>query len=64
MALSVHYLSKILVLTYYTPYSRFQALLKTFEQLSGLILDTIRIDIRCRTMFYLNSSMRYVRFEL
>ncbi|KAG6855659.1 hypothetical protein H0H87_012345 [Tephrocybe sp. NHM501043] len=37
---------------------RFQALLKTYEQLSGLILDTIRIDVRCRTIYYLESSMR------
>ncbi|KAF5384828.1 hypothetical protein D9615_001370 [Tricholomella constricta] len=37
---------------------RFQALLKTYEQLSGLILVTIRIDVRCRTLFYLDSAMR------
>ncbi|KAG6830294.1 hypothetical protein H0H92_001372 [Tricholoma furcatifolium] len=38
--------------------SRFQALLKTYEQLSDLILNTIRIDVRCRTIYYLDSSMR------
>ncbi|KAG6911570.1 hypothetical protein DXG01_011872 [Tephrocybe rancida] len=37
---------------------RFQALLKTYEQLSGLILDSIRIDVRCRTIYFLDSSMR------
>ncbi|GLB35982.1 putative vacuolar-sorting protein 54, of GARP complex [Lyophyllum shimeji] len=37
---------------------RFQALLKTYEQLSGLILDSIRIDVRCRTISYLESAMR------
>jgi len=37
---------------------RFQALLKTYQQLAELILDTIRIDIRCRTIYYLDSAMR------
>ncbi|KAF5385527.1 hypothetical protein D9757_005437 [Collybiopsis confluens] len=37
---------------------RFQALLKTYEQLSELILHTIRIDVRCRTVYYLNLTMR------
>lgn len=39
---------------------RFQALLKTYEQLSGLILDTLRIDLRCRAVFYLEAAMRHV----
>ncbi|PFH54828.1 hypothetical protein AMATHDRAFT_134263 [Amanita thiersii Skay4041] len=43
---------------------RFQALMKTYEQLSGLILDTIRIEIRCRTMFHIESSMRYGNYSL
>ncbi|KAJ7169705.1 exocyst complex component sec8 [Mycena filopes] len=38
---------------------RFQALLKTYEQLSELILDSIRIDIRCRTIHYLESTLRH-----
>ncbi|KAF7320273.1 Sec8 exocyst complex component specific domain-containing protein [Mycena kentingensis (nom. inval.)] len=38
---------------------RFQALLKTYEQLSELILDAIRIDIRCRAIHYLESSLKY-----
>ncbi|KAF8898925.1 exocyst complex component sec8 [Infundibulicybe gibba] len=37
---------------------RFQALLKTYNQLSELILHTIRIDIRCRSIYYLNSALR------
>ncbi|KAF8913032.1 exocyst complex component sec8 [Gymnopilus junonius] len=37
---------------------RFQALLKTYDQLSTLILDTIRIDLRCRTTHYVSSAMR------
>jgi exocyst complex component 4 len=39
---------------------RFQALLETYQQLAELILGTIRIDIRCRTMHYLDSAMRHV----
>ncbi|KAF7339621.1 Sec8 exocyst complex component specific domain-containing protein [Mycena sanguinolenta] len=43
---------------------RFQALLKTYEQLSELILDTLRIDIRCRTIHYLESALRYGNYSL
>ncbi|KAK0208187.1 exocyst complex component sec8 [Desarmillaria ectypa] len=43
-------------------YLRFGALLKTYEQLAELILDTIRIDIRCRTIYYLDSALRYASF--
>ncbi|KAJ6627103.1 Sec8 exocyst complex component-specific domain-containing protein [Mycena sp. CBHHK59/15] len=43
---------------------RFQALLKTYEQLSELILDSIRIDIRCRTIHYLESSLRYGNYSI
>ncbi|KAF8640668.1 hypothetical protein AX17_000325 [Amanita inopinata Kibby_2008] len=43
---------------------RYQALLKTYEQLSGLILDTIRIEIRCRTIFDIESSMRHGLYAL
>lgn len=61
MALSVYgILNDMRILIFAYLHSRFQALLKTYDQLSGLILDTIRIDVRCRTMFYLNSSMRHV----
>ncbi|KAF5352783.1 hypothetical protein D9756_006065 [Leucocoprinus leucothites] len=43
---------------------RFQALLKTYEQLSGLILDTLRIDLRCRAIFYLEAAMRHGNYAL
>jgi len=43
---------------------RFQALLKTYEQLSELILDSIRIDIRCRTIHYLESALRYGNYSI
>lgn len=38
---------------------RFQALLETYEQLSGLILNTIRVDLRCRTIYHLDAAMRH-----
>ncbi|KAF9076098.1 Sec8 exocyst complex component-specific domain-containing protein [Rhodocollybia butyracea] len=37
---------------------RFQALLRTYQQLSELILHTIRVDVRCRTVHYLDLAMR------
>ncbi|KAI0080371.1 hypothetical protein K474DRAFT_1590049 [Panus rudis PR-1116 ss-1] len=37
---------------------RFQALHKTYEQLSEVILHTIRVDIRCRVMHYLDLALR------
>jgi exocyst complex component 4 len=40
---------------------RFQALLKTYDQLAEVILHTIRIDMRCRTIHYLDAAMRHVR---
>ncbi|KXN85672.1 putative exocyst complex component sec8 [Leucoagaricus sp. SymC.cos] len=43
---------------------RFQALLKTYEQLSGLILDTLRIDLRCRAIYYLEAAMRHGNYAL
>ncbi|KAJ2919296.1 hypothetical protein MD484_g1171, partial [Candolleomyces efflorescens] len=42
---------------------RFQALIRTYDQLSGLILDTLRIDIRCRTLYYLDASMRHGNYN-
>ncbi|KAF8167728.1 exocyst complex component sec8 [Crassisporium funariophilum] len=42
---------------------RFQALLKTYDQLSSLILDTIRIDLRCRTIHYLDAAMRHGNYD-
>ncbi|KAK0506252.1 exocyst complex component sec8 [Armillaria luteobubalina] len=43
---------------------RFGALLMTYEQLAELILDTIRIDIRCRTIYYLDSALRYGNYSM
>ncbi|KII94197.1 hypothetical protein PLICRDRAFT_171865 [Plicaturopsis crispa FD-325 SS-3] len=43
---------------------RFQALLKTYEQLAELVLHTIRIDIRCRTIHYLDASMRHGNYHI
>ncbi|KAJ7102110.1 exocyst complex component sec8 [Mycena belliarum] len=43
---------------------RFQALLKTYQQLSELILDSIRIDIRCRTIHYLECALRYGNYSI
>lgn len=45
-------------------FRRFQALLKTYEQLSNFVLDTIRLDLRCRAIHYLDSSMRNVSNQL
>ena len=39
---------------------RFHALLKTYDQLSELILHTIRIDVRSRVAYYLGLAMRHV----
>lgn len=43
---------------------RYHALIKTFEQFAELILVTIRIDVRCRTMYYLDSSMRHGHYSI
>ncbi|KAI3622267.1 sec8 exocyst complex component specific domain-containing protein [Moniliophthora roreri] len=43
---------------------RFQALIRTYDQLSDLILDTVRIDIRCRTLHYLDLAMRLGNYTI
>lgn len=43
---------------------RFEALLKTYTQLAELILYTIRIDVRCRTIHYLDLAMRTGNYKL
>ncbi|KAI0068285.1 hypothetical protein BV25DRAFT_1793562 [Artomyces pyxidatus] len=43
---------------------RFHALLKTYEQLSELILHTIRIDIRCRGAHYLDLALRHGNYRI
>ncbi|KAF8807754.1 hypothetical protein BYT27DRAFT_7189848 [Phlegmacium glaucopus] len=42
---------------------RFQALLKTYDQLGTVILDTIRIDLRCRTMHYLDAALNHGNYD-
>ena len=39
---------------------RFGALLKTYTQLAEIILHTIRIEVRCRTIYYLDAAFRHV----
>ena len=45
-----------------SPYfiSRFQALHQTYDQLSEVILHTIRVDIRCRVAHHLDLALRQV----
>lgn len=43
---------------------RFGALLKTYFQLAEIILHTIRIDIRCRTMHYLDAATRLGHYNI
>jgi len=43
---------------------RFDALLKTYEQLSEMVLFTFRTDIRCRAIHYLNLSIRRGNYQL
>jgi hypothetical protein len=42
-------------------YRRFDALMKTYEQLAEYVLATLRIDTRCRTIHFLDLAMRRVR---
>jgi exocyst complex component 4 len=39
---------------------RFQALLKTYDLLAELIICTIRVDVRCRTIYHLDLTMKSV----
>ncbi|KAG6336133.1 hypothetical protein ID866_2943 [Astraeus odoratus] len=43
---------------------RFGALLKTYRQLAEIILDTIRIEVRCRTMYYLDAAFRLGNYRV
>ncbi|GJJ09872.1 hypothetical protein Clacol_004096 [Clathrus columnatus] len=43
---------------------RFDALLKTYEQLAEMIIFTIRTDIRCRAIHYLQLSLQRSNYEL
>lgn len=40
--------------------SRFQALLKTYEQLTEVIVYTMRMDVRARSIHYLDLASRHV----
>ena len=39
---------------------RFGSLILTYEQLARIVLFTIRIDIRCRVIYYLTAALRHV----
>ncbi|KAH8099379.1 Sec8 exocyst complex component-specific domain-containing protein [Cristinia sonorae] len=43
---------------------RFQALLKTYEQLSEAILHTIHVDVRCRVMHHLNLALQSGNYRI
>jgi hypothetical protein len=47
-----------------TIYRRFGALLKTYTQLAEIILHTIRIEVRCRSIYYLDAAFRHVGSNL
>ncbi|KAG9049709.1 hypothetical protein FS837_009354 [Tulasnella sp. UAMH 9824] len=43
---------------------RYDALLKTYEQLAELVIHTIRIEIRCRIIHFLDLAMRQGNYQL
>jgi len=43
---------------------RFDALLRTYEQLAEMVLFTLRTDIRCRAIHYLSLSIRRGNYQL
>jgi len=43
---------------------RFDALLKTYEQLAEMIIFTIRLDMRCRAIHYLHSAIRFGNYKI
>lgn len=40
---------------------RYDAIIQTYEQLTEMVLNTIRLEMRCRIMCNLASSMQKVR---
>lgn len=40
---------------------RYDAIIQTYEQLTEMVLNTIRLEVRCRIMCNLASSMQTVR---
>ncbi|KAG8219663.1 hypothetical protein J3R82DRAFT_618 [Butyriboletus roseoflavus] len=43
---------------------RFGALLKTYTQLAEIILHTIRIEVRCRAIYYLDAAFRHGNYQI
>ncbi|EGO02554.1 hypothetical protein SERLA73DRAFT_165642 [Serpula lacrymans var. lacrymans S7.3] len=43
---------------------RFGALIQTYNQLAEIILHTIRIDIRCRVIHYLDAALRHGNYSV
>ncbi|KAI6104073.1 hypothetical protein EDD16DRAFT_1638679 [Pisolithus croceorrhizus] len=43
---------------------RFSALQKTYTQLAEIILHTIRIEVRCRTMYHLHAAFRFGNYQI
>jgi exocyst complex component 4 len=43
-------------------FSRFDALLATFQQLAEQSLFTLRVELRCHTLHYIDKAMREVSF--
>lgn len=43
---------------------RFSALQKTYTQLAEMILHTIRIEVRCRTMYHLDAAFRLGNYQI
>jgi exocyst complex component 4 len=62
MALLVISITPLVDICLMVCFRRFQALLKTYEQLAEIILHSIRIEMRCRTIHFLDAAMRHVRY--
>ncbi|KAG9093587.1 hypothetical protein FS749_014144 [Ceratobasidium sp. UAMH 11750] len=43
---------------------RFDAIIKTYDQLAELTLSTIRIDVRCRVMHYLDHGVKFENYQI
>ncbi|KAI9461755.1 Sec8 exocyst complex component-specific domain-containing protein [Boletus coccyginus] len=43
---------------------RFGALLKTYTQLAEIILHSIRIEVRCRVIYYLDAAFRHGNYQV
>lgn len=47
-----------------SPYRPFDALLESYQQLANLVLFTLRVEIRLRTMHYLDKATRDGVYQL